>query len=166
VLKTALEFAPKDDKIYFNLGVLYDKAGDWQECIGQMRKVLQINPDHAQALNYIGYTYAEKGINLDEAENLIKRALELKPDDGYITDSLGWVYFKKGETEKAVAELEKAHRLTPDDPVIAEHLGDVYAKNNLPEKAIRMYELAIKLDPKKTELREKIKKLQKEKKPR
>jgi tetratricopeptide (TPR) repeat protein len=65
-----------------------------------------------------------------------------------------------------VAELEKAHRLTPDDPVIAEHLGDVYARSNLPEKAIRMYELAIKLDPKKTELREKIKKLQKEKKRR
>ena len=68
--------------------------------------------------------------------------------------------------EKALVELEKAHRLAPDDPVIAEHLGDVYAQSNLPEKALRMYELALKLDPKKSELKEKIKKLQKEKKRR
>ena len=129
-----------------------------------MRLVLKINPDHPQALNYIGYTYAEKGINLDEAEALIKRALELKPDDGYITDSLGWVYFKKGEIEKAVIELEKAHLLAPEDPVIAEHLGDAYASRNLIDKAIIMYERAMKLDPKKTELKEKIKKLRKEKK--
>ncbi|MBP1720094.1 MAG: Peptidoglycan-binding LysM, partial [Deltaproteobacteria bacterium] len=81
-----------------------------QEGIRQMRRVLENNPDHAQALNYIGYTYAEKEISLDEAEALVKRALELKPDDGYITDSLGWVYFKKGQLDKAIAELEKAHK--------------------------------------------------------
>jgi Flp pilus assembly protein TadD len=125
---------------------------------------LEIKPDNAQALNYIGYTYADRGINLDEAEALIKQALQLKADDGYITDSLGWVYFKKGDFEKAVAELEKAQHLAPDDPVIAEHLGDAYAKRNANEKAIQMYERALKLDPKKAELQDKIKKLRQDKK--
>ena len=125
---------------------------------------MEIKPDHPQALNYIGYTYADRGIQLDEAEKLIKRALELKPDDGYITDSLGWLYFKKGEIEKAVAELEKAHQLAPEDPVIAEHLGDVYGKQNQVEKAIQMYERSLKLDPKKTEVQDKLKKLRPEKK--
>jgi tetratricopeptide (TPR) repeat protein len=167
LLKEALTFAPQDEKIYFSLGVLYDKAGNWQECIVQMRKVLKIKPDNARALNYIGYTYADRGINLDEAEALVKKALELKADDGddsSIADSLGWVYFKKGEFEKAVTELEKAQQLAPDDPVITEHLGDAYARRNASEKAIQMYERALKLDPKKTELQDKIKKLRQEKK--
>jgi tetratricopeptide (TPR) repeat protein len=129
-----------------------------------MRRVLENNPDHAQALNYIGYTYAEKEIFLDEAEALVKRALELKPDDGYITDSLGWVYFKKGQLDKAIAELEKAHKLAPEDPVIAEHLGDAYLKNQQGDKAVQMYERSLQLDPKKTEVAEKLKKLHREKK--
>jgi len=129
-----------------------------------MRRVLETNPDHAQALNYIGYTYAEKEIFLDEAEALVKRALELKPDDGYITDSLGRVYFKKGQLDKAIAELEKAHKLAPEDPVIAEHLGDVYLKSQQGDKAIQMYERSLQLDPKKTEVAEKLKKLRREKK--
>ena len=67
---------------------------------------------------------------------------------------------------RAKAELEKAQSLAPDDPVIAEHLGDAYAKSNLSDKALRMYELSLKLDPKKTEVKEKIKKLQDKKKRR
>ena len=59
-----------------------------------MEKVLEIDPNNAEALNFIGYSYADRGINLDEAEKMIVRALEIKPDNGYMMDSLGWVYFK------------------------------------------------------------------------
>ncbi|MBW2652719.1 MAG: tetratricopeptide repeat protein, partial [Deltaproteobacteria bacterium] len=117
------------------------------------------NPDNADALNYIGYTYADKGINLDKAEKLIKRALELKPQDGYIIDSMGWLYFKKGNYKKAIKHLEKAAKYASEDSIIREHLGDAYLKNNLNDKALEMYERALELEPEKDELKEKIKDL-------
>ena len=83
------------------------------------------------------------GINLDEAEQLIRKALEHKPGDGYITDSLAWVYYKRGQYEKALPLLEQASSLVPDDPVILEHLGDVCAKLGLTEKARQSYRQAI-----------------------
>jgi tetratricopeptide (TPR) repeat protein len=84
------------------------------------------------------------GINLDEAEQLIRKALDQKPNDGYITDSLAWVYFKRGQYEKALPLLEKAVSLVPDDPIILEHLGDVYNKLGLTEKALQSYQRSIK----------------------
>jgi Flp pilus assembly protein TadD len=100
--------------------------GRKQESIDAMKQVLALTPDDAEALNYLGYTYADLGINLEEAESLIQQALALKPDDGYIADSLGWVYFKKGNYRQALKWLNKAVQLVPDDPTILEHLGDVY----------------------------------------
>ena len=122
-----------------------------------MKEVLKLDPKNANALNYIGYNYADKDINLDEAERLIKKALEIKPEDGYITDSLGWVYYKKGEIDEAIKKLEKAIKLVPKDPIIAEHLGDAYLKNSKKDRALAMYEKALKLDPNKKSLKEKIK---------
>lgn len=125
-----------------------------------MREVISLNPEHANALNYLGYTFADKGIHLDEALELVQKALKLKPDSGYITDSLGWVYYKKGEYVRAVTELEKAIELTPDDPIITEHLGDSYLKVNLLKKALKFYERALQLKPKEDQLnrlRKKIK---------
>ena len=84
------------------------------------------NPDNAPALNYLGYTWAEQGIRLDEAESLILRALEISPNDGYYIDSLGWVYYQRGEYEEAIEQLERAMDLASDDATIAEHLGDAY----------------------------------------
>ena len=101
----------------------------------------------SMALNYLGYTYAERGTNLDEAEDLIKRALKFRPNDGYILDSLGWVYFKKKKFDEALIELEKAWKLAPNDPVIGEHLGDVYVKKNLWEKALKVYRRILELIP-------------------
>ena len=95
-------------------------------------------------MNYLGYTYADLGTNLDEAEKLIKEALNYKPDDGYITDSLGWVYYKKGLYEKAVEMLERAVKLVPNDPIILEHLGDAYLKINDSKKALEYYNRSLK----------------------
>lgn len=130
-------------KIRFRLGVLYDKQGNRESCIAEMKKVVAVDPKHANALNYLGYTYAEMGIELDQAEAFILRALEIQPDDGYITDSLGWVYYKKGLYEQAVTVLEKAASLVPDDPTILEHLGDAYLKMNNKIKAMELYKRSL-----------------------
>ena len=121
-----------------------------------MQDVLQINKNNAEALNFIGYSWADRGMNLDESEKLIKKALKLKPEDGYITDSLGWVYFKKGRIDKAISILEKAVLLAPKDSTIAEHLGDAYLKNNEYEHARQLFEKALELDPLKDHLKAKI----------
>jgi len=121
--------------------------GNFDRMVTQMKEVLRINPDHADALNYLGYSYADRGIYLEEALRLIQKATALKPNMGYITDSLGWIYFKLGNYERAVTELEKANQLTPDDPTITEHLADSYLKLNRIEKAIEFYERAQILDP-------------------
>jgi tetratricopeptide (TPR) repeat protein len=114
-------------------------------------------------LNYLGYTYAEKGVQLDEAEELIKRALKFKPNDGFIIDSLGWVYYKKKKWDEAVIELEKAWKLAPSDPTIGEHLGDAYVRKNYWDKALRTYRKVLDLNPGSKEregLQKKIKEVQ------
>ncbi|MBU1696878.1 MAG: tetratricopeptide repeat protein, partial [Proteobacteria bacterium] len=100
LLKTGLEDSPENTSLLFRLGAVQDSAGFKEDCISTMKKVIEIDPKDASALNYLGYSYADLGINLDEALLLIKRAHEIKPDDGYITDSLGWVYYKRGEYEE------------------------------------------------------------------
>ena len=142
-LKAGLAVAPDNDKIHFRLGVVYDKWERKDDSIKSMKEVIRLNPKHANALNYLGYTYADLGRSLDEAEDLVKRALALVPHDGYITDSLGWVYFKRGKFKKALELLKRAADLVPDDPVILEHLGDAYRKMGEPEKALDTYRRAL-----------------------
>ena len=91
-----------------------------------MEKVLELQPDHAEALNYIGYTWADKNMHLEKALEYIFKANELKPDNGFIIDSLGWAYYRLGDFQQAVRELERSVELMPDDPHIFDHLGDVY----------------------------------------
>jgi Tfp pilus assembly protein PilF len=126
-----------------------------------MKAVIRIDPQHANALNYLGYTYADLGQNLDEAERLIKEALKYKPDDGYITDSLGWVYYKKGRYDEALQVLKRAVELVPDDPIILEHLGDAYMKTEDRENALKYYRQSLQNEPKDREAVEtKIKKIE------
>ncbi|MDP7416588.1 MAG: tetratricopeptide repeat protein, partial [Desulfobacterales bacterium] len=134
--------------ILFRLGVVYDKLKRKEDSMEAMRKVIRVDPKNANALNYLGYSYADLGENLDEAEKLIKEALKYKPDDGYITDSLGWVYFKKGLFQKALKFLEKAIHLVPDDPIILEHLGDAYLKTGSKLKALEYYQQSLKMKKK------------------
>ena len=142
-LKEGLAIDPDNARLYFRLGVVYDKWDKKDASIATMKQVIQFEPDNANALNYLGYTYADMGINLDEAERLIRKALEHKPGDGYITDSLAWVYYKRGQYEKALPLLEEASRLVPDDPIVKEHLGDVYSKLGMTAKALQSYRQSI-----------------------
>ena len=91
-----------------------------------MKKALELQPDQPHVLNYLGYSWIDQGINLDDGMKMIKRAVDQRPDDGYIVDSLGWAYFRIGNYEEAVKNLERAIDLKPEDPTINDHLGDAY----------------------------------------
>ncbi len=143
-MHTVVELDPKSDRVHFALGALYDESKDKDKTIEYMQKAIELNPDYAAALNYLGYTYADLGVELERAERLILRALEIQPNDGFYIDSLGWVYYRKGDYPRAVEQLEKAVHLAIDDPVIIEHLGDAYLKVGKPGKALRSYRDALK----------------------
>ena len=138
-LKRGLELDPDNSRLHFRLGNVYNRWGREKAAIEEMKTVISLDPQNAYALNYLGYSYAESGENLDEAERLIKEALKQDPDNGYITDSLGWVYFKKGLFTEALKYLEKAASLVPDDPYILEHLGDTYLKRADYQEALNCY---------------------------
>ncbi len=160
VLEKAIKIDPKNIELYFRLGVVYDMWDKKEAAIESMKTVISLDPHNANALNYVGYIYAELGINLDEAESLIKEALKHSPDDGYITDSLGWVYYKKGRYKDALKLLKKAVDLAPDDPVILEHLGDVYLKMTNKKKALMFYERSLlKREKDKADIEKKIQEL-------
>jgi tetratricopeptide (TPR) repeat protein len=156
-IQQAIKLEPDNPRYYFRLGVVYDKSNKKKASMGAMRKVISLDPKHSNALNYLGYTYADLGENLDEAEQLILEALKYKPNDGYITDSLGWVYYKKGQFEKALEYLQKAIEIVPDDPIMLEHVGDVYLKLNDKTNALKFYKKSLKHKEKdKEELEKKI----------
>jgi tetratricopeptide (TPR) repeat protein len=178
-LQELLAESPSDPEVLYNLGVIYGEARRSDEAIAYMQKVLELAPEHAGALNYIGYTWAEQGLRLDEAEAFIVRALQARPEDGYITDSLGWVYYMRarpliarGEVaegrvllERSIRELERADELTGGDPVISEHLGDAYFLLNQKKRALELYEEALGMEPRESEqpeLRGKTERLRRE----
>lgn len=146
ILESALSQFPEHAQLHFYYGSVLDRLGQKEKVISTMKKVISFDPNHVQGLNYLAFTYAEKGENLDEAEKLARRAIELDPKDGYILDTLGWVLHKKGDYKESVKYLEAAQRLQPTVAVIAEHLGDSYLKLSLIEKASVMYKKAIDLE--------------------
>jgi len=107
-------------------GMAYERLGQWSQAEQDLKAALVYRPDHPYLLNYLGYAWADQGINLDEALKLIERAVALKPTDGYITDSLGWVQYRMGRMKDALPNLEKAVELMPYDTTVNDHLGDVY----------------------------------------
>jgi Flp pilus assembly protein TadD len=143
VATEATEKAPGNPAAWFAVGVVQDKRGELEPVIAAMEKVIALDPKHATALNYLGYTFADRNIRLPEAEKLIRRALEIRPDDGYFLDSLAWVYYRLGDFGRAEVELLQALTFVPDDPVILEHLGDVLQAQGKNEEAAALFEKAI-----------------------
>lgn len=146
-LNSGLEVDSENVDLLYRLGIVQDKMGQWEASIATMQKILVFDPNNSSALNFIGYSYADNGVRLDEAEVLIKRALAQKPNDGFILDSLGWVYYKKGDYGKALQTMLLSVNQISDDPTILEHLGDVYVKMQQPQKAVEYYHQALKYDP-------------------
>jgi Flp pilus assembly protein TadD len=107
-------------------------------------KILKDNPQNAHALNFIGYSYVEREVKMDEALELLTRASELRPDDGYIKDSLGWYYYKIGNVQKALSVITDASKLAKNDTSIQKHLAIIYAKLNNYKMAKKYLESALK----------------------
>jgi tetratricopeptide (TPR) repeat protein len=111
---------------YYYRGICEERSKQWNKAEVDMRKALELQPEQPHVLNYLGYSWIDQGINLDEGMKMIKRAVDQRPDDGYIVDSLGWAFYRIGNFEDAVKNLERAIDLKPEDPTINDHLGDAY----------------------------------------
>jgi Flp pilus assembly protein TadD len=130
----------------FLLGAAYERTGRRELAEAALRRTIELAPDFHAALNYLGYTFADGGYNLEEAVQLVRRAIAFDPDNGAYVDSLGWAYFRLGRGEQAQLLLERAARLEPDDAVLHEHLGDVYAALGHKARAREAYQRALDLD--------------------
>lgn len=113
---------------YYFRGICYERSKQWPKAEADLKKALELKPEQPHVLNYLGYSWIDQGINLDEGMKMIRRAVEQRPDDGYIVDSLGWAYYRIGNYEEATKHLERAIDLKPEDPTINDHLGDAYWK--------------------------------------
>jgi tetratricopeptide (TPR) repeat protein len=111
---------------YYYRGICEERSKQWGKAEADMKKALELQPEQPHVLNYLGYSWIDQGVNLDDGMKMIKRAVEQRPDDGYIVDSLGWAYYRIGNYEEAVKNLERAIDLKPEDPTINDHLGDAY----------------------------------------
>jgi Flp pilus assembly protein TadD len=139
--------APVDWDLYYARGIAYERTGRWPLAEADFQSALAIVPNEAQVLNYLGYTWVDRGERLEEAFDMIRRAVALEPDEGYIVDSLGWAHFKRGEYEIAVQHLERAVELDPQDPTINEHLGDAYWRVGRLLEASYQWRRSLTLDP-------------------
>jgi Flp pilus assembly protein TadD len=115
-------------QIFYFRGICFERAKQWANAEADFKKSLELFPDQPQVLNYLGYSWIDQGVNLEDGMKMIRRAVEQKPDDGYIVDSLGWAYYRIGNYEESTKHLERAVELRPEDPTINDHLGDVYWK--------------------------------------
>lgn len=147
VLEAAAGKWPKDTDILYALGMVLDKLHETDAGIEVMERIIAINPDHADALNYVGYSLADRKRDMDRALVLIRKALELKPDSGYIVDSLAWAYYRMGKLDKAWEEIQRATLLNDEDSTIWEHYGDVALALGLKDKAREGFRRSLKLAP-------------------
>jgi len=112
--------------LFYFRGICYERSHQWPKAEADLKKALELFPDQPHVLNYLGYSWIDQGVNLDEGMEMINKAVQQRPDDGYIVDSLGWAYYRLGNYEEAVKKLERAIELKPEDPTINDHLGDAY----------------------------------------
>jgi tetratricopeptide (TPR) repeat protein len=112
--------------LFYSRAIVNERQKLWDKAEPDFLKALELEPDQPQVLNYLGYSYIEMGVKLEEALKMIERAVEQQPDSGYIVDSLAWGLFRLGRFAEAVEPMERASVLEPVDPIVTDHLGDVY----------------------------------------
>ena len=124
-------------------GALADTQKRSEQAEAFFRQALEIDPNNAMTLNYLGYMFADKGVRLPEALKLIRKAVEQEPMNGAYLDSLGWVYFKLGEYELAEENLRQAVDRDQTDPTVHDHLGDLYEKTGRIRLAAAQWQLSL-----------------------
>lgn len=145
MLDKVLEARPDSVQALFLMGAAKERLGDRDGSVATFERLLELAPNHAPSLNYLGYMWVEGDEKLDDALRYIQRAVAFEPDNGAYVDSLGWALFKLGRYEEAEAHLQWAAKLIPEDPTIFEHLGDLYVVLEDPEQAKASYREAIEL---------------------
>jgi tetratricopeptide (TPR) repeat protein len=116
--------------LFYFRGICYERSKQWPLAEADFKKALELYPDQPLVLNYLGYSWVDQGLNLEEAFKMLRKAVELRPTDGYIVDSLGWAHYKLKQYGEATETLEKAINLKPADPILNDHLGDAYWRVN------------------------------------
>ena len=147
LINEALERFPADSELMFAQGALYDQTGRKDEALQVMEEIIQKYPNDSAALNYIGYTLADSGVELERARELILRALEGEPENPHIIDSLAWVQYRLGSFDDAYKNILRAIDFSPLEPEIWDHYGDIALKVNKPAEARKAYSRALELSP-------------------
>jgi tetratricopeptide (TPR) repeat protein len=156
VLEEGLENNTDDPALLYQLGIVYDRSGRFSRTEKIMQRIIEIDPSHYDAMNYLGYSWADRGVRLDDALVLVRNALEIKPDASYIIDSLGWIYYRMGRFQEALEKMLEAEKAIPGDPTILEHLGDTYQKLGNQKKAEGYWRRALEADPENDRIRDKL----------
>jgi Flp pilus assembly protein TadD len=136
-----------DWRLYFARATTRERQGRWSEAEADLQRALELAPDQPDVLNYLGYTWVDRGERLQEGLAMIERAVEARPSSGAIIDSLGWAHFRLGDFETALNLLERAVALSPADPVLNDHLGDAYWRVGRRTEARFQWRRALSLDP-------------------
>ncbi len=143
---TEEEIQQNTQPLYFR-AICYERTKQFDLAVRDFKRILAINPDDADTLNYLGYTWVDRGENLTEAFEMIRKAVKLEPQSGAIVDSLGWAHYKLGQYSLAKEKLEDAVELSPASATIVDHLGDVYWKLGRKREARYQWERALTFDP-------------------
>ena len=138
---------PRHWSLFYSRAICLERAKEWDRAEPDFRTALRLAPDQPMVLNYLGYSFLEMGVNLDEAMALIRRAVEQRPESGHIVDSLAWGYFLLGDYEAALTPMERASLLMPVDPIVTDHLGDVYWAVGRTREAEFQWRRALSFDP-------------------
>ncbi|HIJ39292.1 MAG TPA: tetratricopeptide repeat protein, partial [Rhodospirillaceae bacterium] len=159
----AISAFPEPDRqqwaIFYSRGVALERNQQWAKAEADFLKALELAPDEPDVLNYLGYSWIEQGINLEQARKMIEKAVRQRPDDGFIVDSLGWAYFRAGDFARAVETIERAVELHPEDPTINDHFGDVLWSVGRRQEARFQWQRALVFNPEpdqKTEIERKL----------
>lgn len=129
--------------LFFRRGIAYERLKEWEKAEPNFKQSLSLSANQPEVLNYLGYSWIDQGVHLDEGMDMIRKAVDLRPRSGFIVDSLGWAYYRLGRYEEAVEELERAVTLMPQDPTINDHLGDAYWKVGRKLEATFQWKIAL-----------------------
>jgi len=138
---------PRHWTLFYSRGVARERSGDWKEAEADLEQALHLQPEQPSVMNYLGYSWIDRGVKLEAALKMITRAVQLRPNDGYIVDSLGWAYYRLGDYPNAATYLEKAIELRPEDPTINDHLGDAYWQVGRQVEARNQWRRALQFKP-------------------
>jgi Flp pilus assembly protein TadD len=148
ILSQLIKQSPAPDwRLYFGRAVSLEKLGRWNEAELDLEAALKLRPDEPELLNYLGYSWIDRGVRLKEAMAMVEKAVGVNPRSGAMVDSLGWAYFRLGDYKQSVEKLEQAVELDAGDPEVNDHLGDAYWKVGRREEALYQWRRVLTLKP-------------------